>query len=380
MTIRTLKQAATAGLFLFALLLGGCGEDESESQFGEWTMMDEALSLTEELVVSETDAFYFGSVSDLDVTSDGRMVVADRQANNIKVLRPDGSLVDTLGRSGEGPGEFQMLSVVRVVQGDSLFAYDFQRSRLTVYAPASPYEVARMVSFPREQGFASTVYLLGDTFVGRFGGGAIDPEDGLITPDPSAVRRMEDDGTPSDTLLLVEPRRAVLDMSNGGIAGLEAVPFDRRGVLAQGSDDRLYYGSTDSLHIEAFASDGSSEVVASIPVDPVPVTAAARDSALSDVDKGLLSSVESAMPETKPSFTDLVVASDGRLWVQRPQETPGREMVTWWVLDPENQTIRIARLPEDVSLLVVKDDRAYGRTTTENGAPAVVRYSVEIEK
>lgn len=379
MTIRTLKQAATVGLFVFALLLAGCGESGSESDYGAWTMVDEPLSLEEEMLVSDTDAFYFGSVSALDVTADGRMVVADRQANNIKVLRPDGSLVDTLGRSGEGPGEFQMLSVVQIVQGDSLLAYDFQRSRLTVYAPASPYEVARMVSFPREQGFVSTVYLLGDTFVGRFGGGGIDPEDGLITPDPSAMRRIENDGTPSDTLLLVEPRRAVLDMSNGGISGIESIPFDRRGVLAQGPDDRLYYGSTDSLHIEAFASDGSSEVVASIPVDPVPVTSAARDSALSDVDKGLLSSVESAMPETKPSFTDLVVASDGRLWVERPQDTPDREMVTWWVLDPEDQTIRTARLPEDVSLLVVTNDRAYGRTTTENGAPAVVRYRVDVE-
>lgn len=343
-------------------------------------MADEPLSLTEDLRVSETEAFFFGSVTGLDVTSDGRMVVADRSSNNIKILRPDGSLVDTLGRSGEGPGEFQVLTGVRVGQEDSLFAYDFQQARLTVFAPASPYEVARMVPFSRAEGSASTVYVLGETILATFGGGAIDPEDGLITRDPRPVRRVDNDGTPTDTLLLVEQRRIVLDMGSGGIAGLEAVPFDRRGVLAQGPDDRLYYGSTDSLHIEAFAADGSSEVVASIPVDPVPVTAAARDSALSDVDKGLLSSVESAMPQTKPSFTDLVVASDGRLWVQRPQETPDREMVTWWVLDPENQTIRIARLPEDVSLLVVKDDRAYGRTTTENGAPAVVRYSVEIEK
>lgn len=373
MTLGALKRIATVGV-LFAFLLAGCGEGGSASDYGAWTMLDEPLSLTEDLRVSETEDFFFGSVTSLDVTSDGRLVVADRSSNNVKILRPDGSLVDTLGRAGEGPGEFQMLSVVRVGQEDSLFAYDLQRSRLTGFAPVSPYEVARMVSFPREQGFVSTVYLLGERYVGRFGGGGIDPEDGLITPDPSPVRRIGPDGTPTDTLLLVEPRRIALSMSNGGIEGIQSIPFDRQGVLAQGPDERLYYGSTDSLHVNAFAADGSSEVVASIPTDPLPVTGVARDSALSDVNAGLRSVVTSAMPDTKPAFTDLVVASDGRLWIQRPPETPSSDGTLWWVLDPEAQTIQTARLSDGVALRVVKDGMAYGSTSTEAGAPAVVRY------
>lgn len=49
----------------------------------------------------------------------------------------------------------------------------------------------------------------------------------------------------------------------------------------------------------------------------------------------------------------------------------------WWILDPEANKIHKMHLPAEVDLSVVKDGYAYGRSTTERGAPMVVRYRIQ---
>lgn len=362
-------------IFLISAGVVGCAS-EGAPDLGDWTLQEDELTLTEDLLVSETEEFFFASVLTVDVTSDGRMIVPDWEDSNIKVLRPDGSLIDTLGGPGEGPGEFQMLNFAQVASGDSIYALDPRQSRLTIFGPEAPYKVERTVLLPREKGIVARVHVLGDHFTGVFGSSPIDWDAEIFKPDPLAWRQIDRQGTVGDTLLLFESGRSVPYME-GGSMSTEPVPFDRHTVVAAGPDGRLYHGWPDSLRIEAVALDGASEVVASVPVEPIPVTSADRDSALSDVSDEARSTVASAMPDTKPAFTDLVVADDGRLWVERPADTPDAEMVTWWILDPEAQTIQTAQLPGDVDIEVVKDGQAYGTTYTDAGAPAVVRYRIE---
>ncbi len=358
-----------------ALLLTSCGDSSSGPSYGDWTLKD-SLQLTENLHVSETENFFFGSATTLDVTSDGRIVVADRQANNLKVLRPDGTLLDTLGGPGEGPGEFQQVMQIQVARGDSLYAYDFRQSRLTVFEPEAPYSVTRIVNVTREKGFVSKLLVLENQLVGQFGSGFGRPEEGIQSPDPNTWRVIGDDGSPGDSLFQTQRGRFAFSKA-GDRFRIRPIPFQRKEGVTNGPDSRLYHGRTDSLHIQARTADGRSEVVASVPTDPVPVTEAARDSALSDVSDQVRAMVASALPDTKPAFASFLVADDERLWVKRPSEHPDSETVPWWVLDPDAKTIRTVRLPAAVELHVVKDGQVYGTTTTEMGAPAVVRYRIE---
>jgi hypothetical protein len=147
--------------------------------------------------------------------------------------------------------------------------------------------------------------------------------------------------------------------------------------VAPGPDARLYHGSTDSLHLQATSLDGATEGLASVPADPVPVTEAARDSALQEYPEKLRSTLRSALPETKPAFTDLVVADDGRLWVERPAKTAEPDTTSWWVLDSKSKIIQEVQLPSEVAIEVVQDGTVYGTTTTGAGTPALVRYRIE---
>ncbi|MFB6230738.1 MAG: hypothetical protein ABEL04_06230 [Salinibacter sp.] len=361
---------------LLSVVLGGCGESDDTRTLGDWTLKKNGLTLTEDLRVAETKEFYFGSIRDLDVTSGGHIVVADPQAHDIKVLRPNGTLLDTLGGPGEGPGEFQRLRSVQVARGDSIYAFDLQKRRLTVFAPPPTYDLARTVTISAEKGYFVEVRVLGKHLVGSFTSGSV-PEEGVTNPDPHPWRLIEETGTPSDTLMLVPRPRVALKSLDGGGFRVAGVPFDRSVATAVGPDARLYHGWTDSLHVVAHAPNGTSEVAAALPTEPVPVTEAARDSALEEVNSKLRSIVASAVPDTKPAFTDLVVADDGRLWVRRPPEGPSADATRWWVLDPETKTIHPIQLPREVRIEAVQNEKAYGSTTTEAGAPALVRYQIQ---
>lgn len=320
-------------LVVLSLLLAGCGGTGDSRELGDWTLKTDVLRLTKDLQVSETKAFYFGTISDLAVTPEGRMLIADREAKNIKILAPDGSLVDTLGGPGEGPGEFQSLMNVQVARGDFLYAYDFRRSRLTVFAPDAPYTVARTVSIPRDRGFGLRLLVLDNRFVTSLGSGFRSPEEGVQTPPPRTWRFVNEDGTLADTLLQTR-RGQFATASIGDGFRVRTVPFTRATKFALGPDDRLYTGWSDSLRIQAHTVDGSSETVVDVLTPPVPVTEAERDSVLNEVSEDLRSIISSAIPETKPAFTDFAVAEDGRLWVRRPASGKSAETVAWWILDP----------------------------------------------
>ena len=75
----------------------------------------------------------FGHVTSLAVDGDGRIYVADRQANEIRVFSPDGECVRTFGRSGEGPGEFGWLAGIAWQPPGHLWAFDAMRHRFTVF-------------------------------------------------------------------------------------------------------------------------------------------------------------------------------------------------------------------------------------------------------
>jgi len=357
------------------LFLAGCNSNDAPA-LGDWTRNTNELTLTEELRVSETENYFIGSIEDFDVTTDGRMVVLDEEATHVlKVLRPDGTLLDTLGRPGQGPGEFQDPATVEVARGDSVYVFDQDLNRLTVFAPLPSATVARSAVITSTKDHVVGVQVLDDRLAAELTPGYTRKE-GLYRPSPNTWYTIEGTTASGDSLLSTQRQRIATSFEGQG-AMIGNLPFGRATQVTVGPEGRLYHGVTDSLRIHATSLDGTTETVASVPAAPVPVTEAERDSTLTDFPSTLRRLIAPDLPETKPAFTDLIVAPTGRLWVRRPTEGREPETVSWWVLNPDTKTIHEIQLPADVSLEVVRDETVYGTTTTERGAPAVVRYQIE---
>src|SRR5690606_10895537 len=60
--------------------------------------------------------------TDVEITDDGTVLVAEDGAAHVKVFGPDGSFLRTIGAAGEGPGEFRVAFLA--TRGDTLFVQD----------------------------------------------------------------------------------------------------------------------------------------------------------------------------------------------------------------------------------------------------------------
>ena len=72
----------------------------------------------------------------LAVTDDGRVLVADRMDNRIRIYR-DGRLIERVGRNGSGPGEFRLVNDM-TVDGDLLYVADSLNGRIQVFRILPP--------------------------------------------------------------------------------------------------------------------------------------------------------------------------------------------------------------------------------------------------
>ncbi|MEX0909336.1 MAG: 6-bladed beta-propeller [Gemmatimonadaceae bacterium] len=77
----------------------------------------------------------FGRVMSATLDSRGRVLVADDRRHRIAVFGADGRFVQAIGRLGRGPGEFQSPWIVAVDASDSVFVWDTEQSRISVFDP-----------------------------------------------------------------------------------------------------------------------------------------------------------------------------------------------------------------------------------------------------
>lgn len=71
--------------------------------------------------------------------SGGRIAVADGKDRVIRILQGDGTMLQSLGRKGQGPGEFEQLTNIWSSPGDTLVAHDSRLFRIQVGHPGTGF-------------------------------------------------------------------------------------------------------------------------------------------------------------------------------------------------------------------------------------------------
>lgn len=65
--------------------------------------------------------------------ADGRVLAMSMQPPQLYIFNADGTLQGTLGRGGEGPGEYRFLSALMVLGADSIAGYDLMNRRALIF-------------------------------------------------------------------------------------------------------------------------------------------------------------------------------------------------------------------------------------------------------
>jgi hypothetical protein len=128
---RTLVGVVTLAAGLFACTDGTEVGQESQSTAGlavgrPPTRIDSVPALTLGTALGNEEESFSGDI-DATMLSDGRIVVADGGARQLKFFSGEGDFLMIAGGRGGGPGEFSFLSQISKGGGDTLFAGDWRQ-------------------------------------------------------------------------------------------------------------------------------------------------------------------------------------------------------------------------------------------------------------
>lgn len=243
----------------------------------------------------------------------GRIYVADQNPALIKVFDDSGKLVRTIGKEGEGPGEFRQ--PILAVRGRHLLVHDPRLARTTLFDTAGTL----VRSWASSCCYWATIALdtLGHAAIPTMGGN-----------DSTLIRyaRFRLDGSGIDTLTVLRRENAKqwIVKSNGGMMSMP-VPFTPQTNYAFDPDGSLLLGWTGEYRIAVLHNGRDTATVFGRSWTPEPLADARADRAVQErIDRNKESWGEAALrnafhrsdiPGTLPAFTGIDTDADGNRWV-----------------------------------------------------------------
>jgi hypothetical protein len=331
-------------------------------------------------IESGDEAYQLNRVLDALRLPDGSILVGNSGSGEIRVFDPAGRFVRSIGRVGNGPGEFGEMSSVRVTRAEdgSLLGYDNGNLRLHHFDSSGTYV--------RTIRIESTSDGLRAFYQGSFSDGSwltlasrpeLRNEPGAYLRSSQQFVRFSTEGKPLNLLRRVEGRTRFVH-KYGDIVHYPFVPFTAE-PLARAFRDRLFIvGSRAS---EAEERDLEGRLVRVFRLD-VPLERSAdafpryRDASLASMD-----SVQRArydhfyglnhpLPETVPAFQSLLVDDEGSLWLER-YRLPGDAESRWEVVARDGTWLGQIVAPPRLRLYQVGRDFVLGRHLDSLGVERV---------
>lgn len=316
--------------------------------------------------------------------SDGTVVVANGGTGELRFYGADGQHLRSVGRTGEGPGEFQDLQRVWLLSRDSLLAYDFFPARLSVFGPGG--ELVRSLHVRAPDGRQVIVR-------GAFADHSLLVAAAPIWSAPGATTGVVRDSVP---YYRADPSGAVVDTvgwfpsaetfrfaSEDGWR-LTGVPFARVPVVAV-TDDGFYFGRADDYEIRTYDAAGRLERIVRLPEQRRAVTGADverfRTDRLERAEReGTRPSMERLLsqlpyPDRLPPYDALHVDAAGHLWAADYRADPAAPRI-WRVFSPTGALLGAVELPPRLEPLHIGDDFLLARWTDELGIESIRLYSL----
>ena len=331
------------------------------------------------------EAYQFDRLQSVTRLTDGRIVVANGGTQELRLFAPDGRHLSSLGRKGGGPGEFEGLSLVRVVAGDTLVTYDWNLRRLSVFAPDRGF--VRSVAIEFAGGLPNVLGVFGSGTVLATRGFVFGPgEMSGVVRDTAPFLRFGPDGRLLDSIGRW-PSWEYYVQGDRSSVWASSLPFGRT-TLSAVTRTGFWVGATDRYEIERRDSTG---VLAMI----VRATRPARAVTPEDVERVKADRLEDAdenwrrrqermfrempIPSTLPAFAALQTDPDGNLWVL-DTFTPSDSVRRWAVFAPDGLLRGTVETPPSVRVLEIGRDYVLGTWEDELGVQYVRMYRLERER
>lgn len=329
--------------------------------------------------------------------SDGRLVIGNAGSHEIRFYDESGTLESSVGREGDGPGEFRRLTWIGPAGADSIAVFDGDGREVTVFdADGRLARTFRLTEF-RDPGSEEDVAPRWPLMVGRLGGGNfVVGALPIVTTGPTFEGIPDDsihyyfvvDGGASDRAPLAVPASENWVESSESSASVMPVPLGRRTDAAVGTDI-LWVGMTDSNDIRGYGEDGALRLIirrdlAAQPVTPADVERYKDERmALAADNPDLLNFLRESFERIPfashhPLFSSIIATEQGGIWVEEYSSDSDADASVWTVYAADGRPVGSARLPPGANILYVTGDSLILRREDELSVEYVEIHGLDV--
>lgn len=390
-----------------SLLLAACGSSDASPgaafSASSWVLEGPDVRIG---AVDDPD-YAFPRVMDLAVGPDGALYSLHSQESQVRRWTSDGRPAGTVGREGEGPGEFSRPSTLGFF-GDTLWVMDSRLYRVSFFTPngdflgsVSPkWEMGGNSDEPWASPPRPSRPLRDGTFL------AVSPawSEAIARGNLTSVPYVRTDAEgevlstiwrqpyrTTDVLALLREDGGTFTSQPFGDAPLSALSSDGGFLVV---DRRAQRGEGPGrFGITKIGVEGDTLFRREFSYEPEPLREERLDSAVKARAEGLHGFMSQRQPDLSlakvigdlreatyapehlPPLESLQVATDGTIWLERFQAADGSR--EWWILNPDGEPAGQAHTPEGLRVLLIHGDEVWGVETDELDVDYIVRYQLD---
>ena len=340
---------------------------------------DRSVIFEEELSIGGEECEMLSRPMNLAVDNEGCIFIADSQDQSIKVFGPDGEFIRSIGRKGEGPGEFSYVGYQTFLPDGMLLVMDSMASRLSLFDTEGVF----LWGYHWTHRPGRSLYVTDSSCVLLeyvFGEG-----DDALADRKLFVKQYDFEG--NEILNFGEFRAEEMKIhresraGGGGIMFGISVPHSPHSIFAADQvRHSLYHCVNDEYRIEVF--DGDGKVIRRIdrPYEVLPFTSKDAEEfrsryAESENMKKMVQGM--SMPAVKTITPRMLVDEEGNLWVEtyEKKEADDKDFTAYDIFNPDG--FYEAKVWVDVRPNIFMNGKMYRfHTDEETGYRIVKRYRV----
>lgn len=378
------RPAVAAALFLTLAACAGGEDGEDAGILPEVPTFEGTIDL-EIGRLDGDDPYLFSYIMDVAADEGGRVLVADRQTNEVRVFEPDGDFAFRFGGPGEGPGEMTEPNGLQFGPQGELWVRESVRYSVFTLGPAKA-EFQRVLSSltPRHIGVRDPF-----TFDAHGQLVAVGPVRGDDDVSLEARLRLLPDGA-VDTMIMADAERqsvsrTTVPFSRAGISGFMYLhrPFGSQWRHAHSNGGAWAEAVTGAYSINHQNPDGTVSVIEGPALLGPPLTEDDRARAEArmerDIERTGIGKHPFDIPDRKPPLARMFFDRAGRLWIVKTMAEGAtvREADVW------NGTTLVARYrwPRRIRELPTPwatESTLYGVTTDSLDVQRVARVRFQV--
>ncbi len=375
-------------------------------------------TLVEEVAIGELDAtqeeYSFGGINELESSLDGKIYVFDRQVPALRQYDPAGKFVQTIGRKGKGPGEYEQANGVAVHRDGRVVLWDAGTAHINVYGPDGTFISAWPM--PGGAGFYTSGAVFMDTAGNTYARTRIaDPPKQNAPGSPrmfgmTGLVKWDRDGRIVDSLMppaqTVEPQSLIATQKGG--TSMTFVPYSPRHMWAWSPLGYFVSAQTDRYAVLISQPGGTVRRIER-ETKQVPLDGDERAYYEERVTAQMRSTDPTwrwsgpSIPGDKGAITSISLADDGRIWVavarageRVPQDElpPGpsvrvgvgdapkmppirwRDPAVYDVFDPSGEYLGRVAAPSKTTFRTMRGDHVWAVRRDSLDVEQVVRFRV----